>query len=164
MNAELPRSVLSRSSRPRRGASEAPLGGAIPAVRALIERGRGSEAGRFGDFRRLRALHATDVGAAIVDYVFGDHFRGAWLGTGFEFWHSSMGHADHPGQRVQWNSGVFTVGGGYIFPIAGNFYIEPWAAGHLVVNDPNPRLGEAEYRPMRLSGEVSLKVGVFFDL
>jgi hypothetical protein len=106
----------------------------------------------------------TSVGAVLVDYVFGDHFDKWWLGSGFEYWHSSIGHRDFADARTSWNTPVWTLGGGYIAPIVGNFCIEPWAAGHVAVTDASPSIGGQTYRPQRVNGEVSLKLGVFFDL
>jgi hypothetical protein len=110
----------------------------------------------------------TLVVAAIADYVFGDHFDGWWIGTGLEWWHSSIGHEDVPGRRVAWDAGVATVGGGYIWPLlAGTgvqLYIEPWGAAHVRWTPASPTLEGRSYRPPRLNGELSLKLGVFFDL
>ena len=106
--------------------------------------------------------------AAVIDYVFGDHFDGWWVGAGFEYWHSSIGHEDVPGRRVAWDAGVATVGGGYIWRALFNddvsFYVEPWAAAHLRVTPASPELDGRAYTPSRVNGEVSLKIGVFFDL
>jgi len=106
----------------------------------------------------------TLVGALLVDYVAGAHFDGWWLGTGFEFWHSSIGHADEGDMRVSWNTPVWTLGGGYIVPVRGNFYVEPWAAGHVALTDPAPAIDARTYHPERLNAEVSLKLGIFLDL
>src|SRR6476620_8963331 len=94
--------------------------------------------------------------AAIVDYVFGDHFDHWWGGGGFEYWHSSIGHEDVPGRRVSWDSVVATVGGGYIWRALANddvsFYVEPWAAGHLRVTPASPDLDGYTYTPSRVNG------------
>lgn len=106
----------------------------------------------------------TSVGAVLVDYVFGDHFDKWWVGTGFEVWHSSIGNERFPDSRASWNTPIWTVGGGYIAPIVGNFYLEPWAAAHVALTDASASIGGETYAPRRLNGEVSLKVGIFFDL
>lgn len=104
------------------------------------------------------------VGAAIVDYCFGDHFDKFWIGTGMEYWKCGITHKKSD-ERISWNDTVFTVGFGYIFRFAGNAYIEPWAAAHCVVNDLDHRTSAGEsYSSQRISGEVSLKAGYFFDL
>lgn len=106
----------------------------------------------------------TSVGAVLFDYVFGDHFDGWWIGSGFEYWHSSIGHRDFADARTSWNTPIWTLGGGYIADLVGNFYIEPWAAGHVAITAESPSIGGQTYRPTRVNGEVSLKLGVFFDL
>lgn len=106
----------------------------------------------------------TTVMAAIVDYVFGRHFDGFWVGTGFEGWMNNIGHKAHPGRRAYWNNAVYTIGGGYIWRAIGNFYLEPWVAGHVLLNNPSVRLDAKRYKPFPLSGEASLKIGYFFDI
>lgn len=106
----------------------------------------------------------TTVGALIFDYVFGDHFDKWWIGTGIEVWRSSIGHEDAGQLRASWTNAVWTMGAGYIWPVFGNFYIEPWGAAHVVLNDPPIGLNGKSYEPFPVMGEVSLKVGWFLDL
>lgn len=110
----------------------------------------------------------TLVGAALVDYVFGNHFDKWWIGTGVEGWHNTIGHQSipgaMPGERASWNTLIWTAGGGYIFPIVGNFYLEPWGAGHVALTSERPTIGSRTFQPQRVTGEVSLKAGYFFDL
>lgn len=106
----------------------------------------------------------TTVMAGIVDYVFGAHFDGFWVGTGFEDWMNGIGHKAHPGRRAYWNNAVYTLGGGYIWRVYKNLYIEPWVAGHALLNNPSVRLDAKRHKPFPLTGEASLKIGYFFDL
>ena len=104
------------------------------------------------------------VGAAIVDYCFGDHFDKFWVGAGAEYWHCGITH-DRSNEHVTWNDAVLTIGGGYIFTIAGNAYIEPWAAAHCVAGGLDHRTKSGRtYTSQRFSAEMSLKAGYFFDL
>jgi len=106
--------------------------------------------------------------AAIADYVFGDHFDRWWIGAGLEWWHNSIGQQDVPGRRVAWDAGVATMGGGYIWPLLGDrdvhFYLEPWGAAHVRWSAASPTLEGRTYAPPRVNAELSLKLGVFFDL
>lgn len=106
----------------------------------------------------------STVLAFIVDYVFGPHFDRWWVGTGFELWENSIANVNAPGQRATWSEVVWTAGGGYIFRFRHNFYVEPWAAGHVVMNDTSVSLGGQTYQPVRVLAEVSLKLGWFLDL
>lgn len=107
--------------------------------------------------------HSMTVGALIADYVFGDHFSGPWIGTGYEFWSNAIENKAS-GRISHWNNQVLTLGGGYIFPIRGNFYLEPWGAAHLILNEKKIDSDGAVFKPQRFSAEASLKAGYFFDL
>jgi hypothetical protein len=103
------------------------------------------------------------VGAIIADYVFGNHFNGFWIGSGYEVWMNRIRHKES-GEHVEWTNHVFTAGCGYIVPVTGNFYMEPWGAAHMILNNSKVSAGGDSFAPRRLSAEVSLKAGYFFDL
>jgi len=107
--------------------------------------------------------HDLTAGALIMDYIFGSDFGGWWVGSGFELWQNRLRHRA-TGEKVEWTSQVFTVGGGYSWKVAGNVFIEPWAAAHAVMNNRMVRAGGDEFTPRRFSAELSLKVGYFFSL
>ena len=73
-----------------------------------------------------------DVYAVIVDYFPRGGFRGFWVGAGVEYWKNSIENESNGG-TAKWNNTVATIGAGYVWKVAGNFYLNPWAAGHLVV-------------------------------
>jgi hypothetical protein len=102
----------------------------------------------------------TTVLAAILDYTFGPRFDGAWLGSGFEIWQSTIEHEGVDG-TAHWSNTVFTVGGGYIWRFAGDFFLDPWAGVHGVLNPQTVSLGGYAYKPFPLQAEASLKVGWF---
>ncbi len=103
------------------------------------------------------------VTAFIFDYVSGDNFDGFWIGTGLELWQNSIQNKNVAG-TVYWTSGVFTVGGGYIWKFYGNFYIDPWVGVHFIMNNRKIELGDKEFTPMPVTAEGSLKIGWNFDL
>ena len=103
------------------------------------------------------------VAAGIIDYVFGEHFDGAWVGSGVELWQNRIRHSS-TGANLEWTNQVLTLGGGYIYRVAGNFYVEPWGAAHYIMNQRQVRGGTDSYAPQRVSAEVSLKAGYFFDM
>jgi len=105
----------------------------------------------------------TTVFAAIVDYTFGDHFDGPWLGSGFELWDSTIAHDGVDG-TAHWTSTVFTIGGGYIWRFAGNFFVDPWLAAHAVLDPEAVELGGFDYEPAPILAEASLKLGWFLPL
>ena len=105
----------------------------------------------------------TTVFASIIDYTFGSQFDGAWVGSGVESWQSSIEH-DGVAGSVHWSSTVFTVGAGYIWRFAGDFFLDPWAGAHVVLNPQTVSVGSFDYKPFPLQGEVSLKVGWFLRI
>jgi hypothetical protein len=105
----------------------------------------------------------TTAFATVLDYTFGPHFDGPWVGSGFEVWQESIEHDGVPGM-ARWTNTVFTVGGGYIWRFAGNFFLDPWVALHGVLNPQTVSLGGFDYKPPPVLGEASLKVGWFMPL
>ncbi|SRR6266568_1100865 len=105
--------------------------------------------------RRLTAA------AGIVDVFLHPGFSGPWLGGGVEYWWNTIGSPAGPGTAA-WSSWVFTAGGGYVWKVWGDLYLNPWAAGHLLLSRPEVTLYGATWKPAAISGEVSLKVGWFF--
>lgn len=103
-----------------------------------------------------------DAAALIVDYFFQEGFKGFWAGGGVEYWQNSIENATS-GDRATWSNTIATVGGGYIWRLKSGLYINPWAAGHLVVGGPTEvAVGDAVYEPSRFSPEVSVKLGWAF--
>lgn len=107
--------------------------------------------------------HSMTVTAAILDYTFGNHFDGFWIGSGFELWQNRI-ISKRTGETLEWTNQVFTVGGGYIWKITDCFYIEPWTAVHCILNCNSVRAGNESYHPQILSAEVSLKAGYMFTM
>lgn len=105
----------------------------------------------------------TTVFASVIDYTFGPRLDGWWIGSGFEVWQQTIEHDDVTG-AAEWPSVVFTVGAGYIWRFAGDFFIDPWAGVHAILNPRSVSLGAFDYRPFPLQAEISLKLGWFFPL
>ncbi len=96
--------------------------------------------------------------AVIYDRFLRDGFRGPWVGGGVEVWWTDVGTKLGP-ERAERVNPVATVGGGWVFPVWRGLYLNPWAAGHLVLGDRAIDLRGARYRMRAVEGEVSLKVG-----
>jgi hypothetical protein len=105
----------------------------------------------------------TTAFASIVDYTFGPRFDRWWVGSGFEVWEQTIKHDDVTG-KSSWTSIVFTVGAGYIWRFAGDFFIDPWVGAHAVLNPQTVSSGAFDYKPFPLQGEASLKLGWFTSL
>ncbi len=111
--------------------------------------------------------HEISAGALILDYMIpgtgGGSFGGLWVGTGFEIWNNKLSHS-YLRKSAEWNNVVLTAGIGYTWKIAGNFYVDPYVAGHYVMNSGKVRVGVNSYRPDIFQASFGLKVGYFFDL
>jgi len=98
------------------------------------------------------------VMALIYDRFFRDGFRGPWIGGGAEVWWTDVGTELGP-ERAERVNPVATVGAGWVFPVWRGLYLNPWAAGHLLLGNREIELQGERYRPRRIEGEVSLKIG-----
>jgi hypothetical protein len=109
------------------------------------------------DFTNLE----TNATALIFDYFLKNNFKGWWFGTGVEMWSNNI-TSKTDNQDYAFIDYVATAGSGYIFKVYKNFYIEPWAAVHYVLNNEKVAVSETEYKTKKFQGEVSLKVGWHF--
>lgn len=105
-------------------------------------------------FRDLR----MDVVAAIVDWFPGEGLKGWWIGGGGECWMQAI-RSKADATRSRFSSPVATLGTGWIHELGSGFYVEPWAAAHLVLGDGKVTASDATYRPQRVQAELSLKLG-----
>lgn len=102
------------------------------------------------------------VYAAIVDYFFKPEFKGWWIGTGLEYWDAKI-QTDAKLNTAEYNNTIFTIGGGYVWKFHKNFYLNPWAAGHLrVAGDKEVVIDESTFEPKLLIPEISFKLGWHF--
>ena len=100
--------------------------------------------------------------AFLVDYFFCRDFRGWWLGTGLEQWNGQIEAQEGPATGHYTNY-LYTVGGGYVWPIYRGLYLNPWAGIHLRIGgDHSAHVGNLEYTTPFFTPEVSLKVGWHF--
>ena len=109
------------------------------------------------DFRDLR-IKAV---AAIVDWFpfnAPGSYHGPWIGGGVEWWKNRATNDanDHAGM---FNSTVFTLGGGYVWKFYQNFYLNPWLAGHLLIDGGKAPIAGTEYKQPSFLPELSLKLG-----
>jgi hypothetical protein len=103
-----------------------------------------------------------EVYALITDWFFQRGFRGFWIGTGVEWWKGQIDTRDKSA-RGHYDTYMYTIGGGYVWNIYRNFYINPWAGGHLQIGgDGKVHVGTEVFSPPLLTPEMSLKLGWHF--
>ncbi len=107
----------------------------------------------------------SEAYALLADHFFGAHrkqMQGMWVGGGGEYWRNSI-RTDASPALAHYNNTMLTLGGGYAFRLSRHVYVNPWAAGHLVVggNRSIPVSGETYVQP-RFTTEASIKVGFIF--
>jgi hypothetical protein len=104
----------------------------------------------------------TRAQALLVDRFFREDFTGPWIGGGVERWDEDLTCTDGGG-RVRLKSLQATFGAGWVVPLGGRFYVNPWAALHQrVAGDRTAPLSQGECRPRALQGEASIKIGARF--
>ncbi len=98
--------------------------------------------------------------ALILDYFPQGRVEGVWWGGGVEYWDSSIASKGE-GAVTNYENYVVTMGGGYVWRISQNVYLNPWGALHgIVAGDSSVEVGSRKFRPQPISGEVSLKIGL----
>jgi hypothetical protein len=92
----------------------------------------------------------------------GRYLRGFRVGGGAKYWQNDV-RRKTSGQSASWDNVAATLGGGYVWKFYGNFYLNLWGAGHLIVGgDTKVPVGAETFEPSRFTGEVSLNVGWHF--
>ncbi|QBN20122.1 hypothetical protein [Flavobacterium nackdongense] len=109
------------------------------------------------DFTDLK----TTATALIFDYFLKNNFKGWWFGTGMEQWNNNITSKLND-QDYHFKNYVATAGSGYIFKVYKNFYIEPWAAIHYVMDNNKIAVENTEYKTKKIQGELSCKIGWHF--
>lgn len=106
--------------------------------------------------------HELWAAAFIVDYFFKENFEGWWVAAGYEYWDSQI-ETESGSHKLFYNNNVMTVGGGFVWKFAGNFYLNPWGAAHILVTGTGPfEVGDQIYSPSLITPELSLKAGWHF--
>lgn len=107
----------------------------------------------------------TDAYTLLVDYFPAtdkNEFKKWWMGTGLEYWKNSVVNSSDK-VAGKYNNLILTVGGGYIWKIWRNLYLNPWAAVHLALSGTGERqIGNATFKPKVFLYEASVKLGWYF--
>lgn len=100
--------------------------------------------------------------ALICDYFWNPQnnpFSGPWVGFGLEHWDNEIVEKSS-GTKASFEQEVFTVGGGYVYYLSKNCFINPWVAAHLRLNgDSEILVGSKTFENKPLQFEASLKLG-----
>lgn len=107
----------------------------------------------------------TDAYALLADRFIGPRrqkLAGPWVGGGAEYWRNRIRTEASP-EFAHYQNYMLTVGAGYVWPISRHVYINPWAAGHLVVANRRsiPVSGKTYNQPV-FTPEGSVKIGFIF--
>jgi hypothetical protein len=129
--------------------------------RAVITQTNPPDFAAGAGFNHLR----LDVVALIADWFFGaqaDALAGPWIGGGVENWEGRI-QEQGTGAHATFSERVATFGGGYVWKFSGNWFLNPWAAVHGIVDgDRSVAVGQHTYRPPLIAPEASLKLGWHF--
>lgn len=107
----------------------------------------------------------TDAYALLVDRFLGAHraeFKGFWVGSGVEYWHSRIRQAN-TNDFTHYDNVLVTAGGGYVWRIKKYFYLNPWVDTNFVVGGSRDiNVSGKVYTQPLVTPEVSLKLGFIF--
>jgi len=93
------------------------------------------------------------------EYFFKEDFKGFWIGPGLGHWTNYV--LTEQQQEIKNESFIFTLGGGYNYPLTNWLYVSPWVAMHLRTSGNDPiSTGIALYQPTIFTPEIALKIGV----
>lgn len=99
----------------------------------------------------------------LVDYFFKPSVEKWWIGGGFEFWDAEI-QSDLKQSTGKYNNYVATVGGGYVFKVYRNLYLNPWAAIHgRIGGDKRVLVDGKQFKTAFFTPEASLKIGWYFN-
>ena len=102
-----------------------------------------------------------DVRAFILDYYFDHTLQGFWIGAGLENWQGTVAESSSNTEK-EYDSNLFTIGGGYTYYLNQYFYINPWIGIHVPVSgDDNVTFTDSSF-DIKTTTEASIKFGYKF--
>jgi len=114
-----------------------------------------------GGFEKKR----TDAYAVLVDRFLGAHraeFKGFWVGSGVEYWHTRIRQTNTT-DFTHYDNVLATAGGGYVWRVTKYFYLNPWVDANFVVGGSRDiNVSGKVYTQPLVTPEVSLKLGFIF--
>ncbi len=98
-----------------------------------------------------------------VEYCFGKNFDGFTIGAGIGLWSNMVSNKifNKQGSSI---APFLTIEGGYIWKFYNNLYIEPCLALDVMLTKQKIRMYGFEYKPLPVSGEITLKFGLNVDI
>jgi len=112
-----------------------------------------------------RYFYKNDVNAfsLAVEYCFGQNFDGFTIGAGIGVWHNMVSHTffNKKGSSI---TPFLTLEGGYIWKFYNNLFIEPCLALDVMLTRQKISIYGSSYKPLPVSGEITLKFGLNVDI
>lgn len=112
-----------------------------------------------------RYFYKNDVNAfsLAVEYCFGKNFDGFTIGAGIGVWNNMVSHKyfNRKGSSI---TPFLTLEGGYIWKFYNNLFIEPCLALDVMLTGQKITIYGSRYKPLPVSGEISLKFGLNVDI
>ena len=103
------------------------------------------------------------VYALLIDYFFKSSVEKWWVGGGLEYWDAEI-QTNARLSTATYECYVATVGGGYVWKLHKNFYLNPWVAMHARLGgDSSAIVDGKEFAAARFTPEASLKLGWYFQ-
>ena len=98
-----------------------------------------------------------------VEYCFGNNFDGFTLGAGIGVWNNMVNHRylNRKGSSI---TPYLTLEGGYIWKFYNNLFIEPSLALDVMLTRQRISVYGFGFKPLPVSGEITLKFGINVDI
>lgn len=107
--------------------------------------------------------NSANTFSLVFEYCFGSNFDGFTVGGGVGVINNMVSHRyfNRKGNSI---TPFVTIEGGYIWRFYRNLYIEPCLALDVMVTGQKIKVWGFDYKPLPVTGEISLKFGINVDI
>jgi hypothetical protein len=98
-----------------------------------------------------------------VEYCFGNNFDGFTIGAGIGLWNNMVSHK-YFNRKGSSFTPFLTIEGGYIWKFYNNLFIEPCLGLDVMLTGQKISIYGFGYKPLPVSGEITLKFGLNVDI
>ncbi|MBP7735058.1 MAG: hypothetical protein KA369_03720 [Spirochaetes bacterium] len=107
--------------------------------------------------------NSANTFSLVLEYCFGSNFDGFTVGAGVGVCNNMVSHRyfNRKGNSI---APFVTIEGGYIWKFYNNLFIEPCLALDVMVTGQKIKVWGFNYKPLPVTGEISIKFGINVDI